>query len=248
MTNNLRFYDVAREVPAEAKREIKAGRLKGKTDINPMYRIKRLTELFGPCGLGWWYVIRDERIVDDEITKQCAAFVDIDLFYKDPESGEISQPIPGTGGARFVSRETNGPFLSDECFKMALTDAISVSAKAIGVAADVYWDKDRTKYTRDVSPAPNPAPRGTTEAAQAAGREKLDRINAQMPNAMQSTSEPITGPQPASEGQKRVIREKATDEEYLRIMQKYGAELERLSMSGAVKVIREIEKRIAEAS
>ncbi|HCC35130.1 MAG TPA: hypothetical protein DEQ02_05645 [Ruminococcaceae bacterium] len=37
--------------------------------------------------------------------------------------------------------------MSDECFKMALTDAISVSCKALGFGADVYWDKDRTKYS-----------------------------------------------------------------------------------------------------
>lgn len=37
--------------------------------------------------------------------------------------------------------------MSDECFKMALTDAISVAAKAIGIGADVYWEKDKTKYT-----------------------------------------------------------------------------------------------------
>lgn len=30
-----------------------AGKLKGKTDINPMWRIKVLTETFGPCGEGW---------------------------------------------------------------------------------------------------------------------------------------------------------------------------------------------------
>ena len=32
---------------------------------------------------------------------------------------------------------------------MALTDAISVSAKALGIGADVYYEKDRSKYTKD---------------------------------------------------------------------------------------------------
>ena len=68
----------------------------------------------------------------------------IDLFYK--ADGEWSEAVPGTGGSTFVASEKNGLHMSDECFKMALTDAISVSAKALGVAADVYWDKDSTKY------------------------------------------------------------------------------------------------------
>lgn len=158
--NNLVIYELARAVPPEAKKNINAGRLKGMTDINPMYRIKKLTELFGPCGIGWWYEITDKHFAADETTKQVAAFVDILLFYKDPDSGETSRGIPGTGGASFVAQERNGPYMSDECYKMALTDAISVAAKALGIGADVYWDKDRSKYSG--YPEDEGAPSGQT--------------------------------------------------------------------------------------
>ena len=144
---NMHFYNLGREVPENAKKAIGAGRLKGMTDINPMWRIKKLTEMFGPCGVGWWYEITSKQIISDDTTNQKAAFVDILLFYVDPETGRESHGIPGTGGSSFVAQEKNGPYLSDECFKMALTDAISVAAKALGVGADVYFDKDRTKYT-----------------------------------------------------------------------------------------------------
>ena len=154
MMDNMKLYEQARHVPAEAKKPITAGRLKGMTDVNPMYRIKRLTEMFGPCGIGWWYEIVKREIIDDEQTHQRAAFVDIMLYYVDPETGNTSAGIPGTGGASFVAQERNGPYLSDECFKMALTDALSVSCKALGIAADVYWDKDRTKYTAPEEDAP----------------------------------------------------------------------------------------------
>lgn len=149
---NLKIYEAVRAVPDNAKKPISAGRLKGMTDINPMWRICALTGVFGPCGLGWWYDITDKRIVTDEITKQSAAFMDILLFYKDPETGEVSHGIPGTGGSSFVAQERNGPYMSDECFKMALTDAISVAAKALGVGADVYWGAGRSKYS-DVADA-----------------------------------------------------------------------------------------------
>lgn len=149
--DNMAIYNQARSVPDEAIKEIKAGRLKGMSDINPMWRIKRLTEIFGPCGVGWWYVIKDERIVDDAATKQRAAFVDIELYYV--WEGTVSMPVPGTGGASFLSQEHNGPYLSDECFKMALTDAISVAAKALGIGADVYYAKDRDKYSDKTEPS-----------------------------------------------------------------------------------------------
>lgn len=142
--DNLQIYNELKTVPTEAQREIKAGRLKGKTDINPMWRIKVLTEKFGPCGIGWKPEIVKmwlENGADGEIS----AFVEINLYIR--VNGEWSEPIPGVGGSAFVANETKGKYTSDECYKMAFTDAISVSCKLLGIAGDVYWDKDPTKYT-----------------------------------------------------------------------------------------------------
>lgn len=148
MSDNLRFYEKVKTVPENAKKPIMGGRLKGKTDINPMWRIKALTETFGPVGIGWKYEITSkflERCDNGEV----AAFVDINLFYRDPVTGEWSEPIPGTGGSMFVTKEKSGPYVSDECFKMALTDALSVSCKAIGVGSSVYWERqEESKYGR----------------------------------------------------------------------------------------------------
>lgn len=141
--NNLEIYNKVRVVPKEAQKTIGGGRLKGMTDINPMWRIKALTEQFGPCGIGWKYVIKSKQL-EEGANGEIAAFVDIDLYYK--HNDMWSEAIPGTGGAMFVAKEKNGPFTSDECYKMALTDAISVACKAIGFGADVYWDKDKSKY------------------------------------------------------------------------------------------------------
>lgn len=145
---NLAIYNAVRSVPDSAKRRIEAGRLKGKTDINPMWRIKALTETFGPCGFGWKYVITDKRL-EQGANGEIAAFLDIDLFVK--ADGVWSDAIPGTGGSAFVAKEKNGPYTSDECFKMALTDAISVACKALGFGADVYWEADRSKYDKPES-------------------------------------------------------------------------------------------------
>lgn len=152
--DNLTIYNEVRSVPDSAKRRIEAGRLKGKTDINPMWRIKALTEKFGPCGFGWKYVITDKRL-EQGANGEVAAFLDIDLFVKD--DGVWSDAIPGTGGSAFVAKEKNGLYTSDECFKMALTDAISVACKALGFGADVYWDADKSKYDKPENKAEAPA-------------------------------------------------------------------------------------------
>lgn len=148
------LYDYLRSVPEEAKKKITGGRLSGFTDINPMWRIKRLTELFGPCGLGWWYEITDKWLEGTLTDEEMRAFVQINLYYK--WNGETSKPIPGLGGASFITKEQKGAYTSDECYKMALTDAISVAAKALGMAADVYYEKDRDKYTRVEEKKPEP--------------------------------------------------------------------------------------------
>lgn len=141
--DSLKIYEAVRVVPDNAKRTIQAGRLKGKTDINPMWRIKALTEQFGPCGIGWKYIV-DHQWLEPGANNEVSAFVNISLYIK--VDGEWSEAIPGTGGSAFVASEKSGLYTSDECYKMALTDAISVACKALGVGADVYWDADRTKY------------------------------------------------------------------------------------------------------
>ena len=148
---NLSIYERVRGVPAEAKKAIEAGRLKGKSDINPMWRIKKLTEVFGPVGFGWYTeVVKSWTEVDEN--SDVAVFVDINLYVQ--KDGQWSKPIYGNGGNKLISHERkyeNGvpvvvPYLDDDAYKKAYTDAISVAAKALGVGADVYFEKDVTKY------------------------------------------------------------------------------------------------------
>ena len=152
-TDNMSIYNAVRQPPPEALRPITAGRLKGKSDINPIWRIKTLTEQFGAAGFGWYYAIENQWLepgADGEI----AAFCRIALYVK--QGGEWSQPIQGVGGSMLVEKESRGLHTNDECFKMALTDAIGVACKALGFAADVYWDKDKSKYSASVQPQQSP--------------------------------------------------------------------------------------------
>ena len=149
---NMNLFEQFRETPETARKQIAGGRLKGFTDINPMWRFKRLTEVFGPCGIGWKYEIVSQRIQPGH-GNEVAAFVDILLYYK--HNGEWSEGIPGIGGSSFVAVEKNGAHTSDECFKMALTDAIGTACKALGMSADIFFEKDRTKHNRN-EPEGNP--------------------------------------------------------------------------------------------
>ena len=148
---NLRFYEFLRIVPQTALKTIGAGRLKGMSDVNPMWRIKAMTECFGPCGIGWKYEITKQW--QEQYGQETKAFTNINLYIN--IDGEWSEPIPGTGGATLVEVNSKGYlYVNDEGFKMSLTDALSVAMKALGVAADVYFSKDKqgqfdTKYEQE---------------------------------------------------------------------------------------------------
>ena len=135
---NLALYNEVRSVPDEAKSRITGGRMNGKTSIDPMWRIKVLTEQFGPCGLGWYYVPVKNWV--EPAGEELLVFVDIELYVKFGD--EWSKPIHGIGGGKLISKEVRGLNVSDECYKMAVTDALSVVCKQLGIGADVYWNKD----------------------------------------------------------------------------------------------------------
>lgn len=142
---NLSIFNKVRQVPQSALKIIGAGRLKNMSDVNPMWRILAMTDTFGICGIGWKYEITKQWT--ETYGNEIKGFCNINLYIK--VNGEWSDAIPGTGGSSFVSIERNGAYVNDEVYKMALTDALSVSMKSIGVAADIYFAKGAdlgTKY------------------------------------------------------------------------------------------------------
>lgn len=160
--NNLEIYEKYRSVPKEAQKPIEAGRLKGYTDINPMWRLKSLTEAFGMCGIGWYYDVIRTWI--DEVGNERVANVEINLYVK--VDGEWSKPIIGIGGSKLSTMEKNGVYVSDECYKMATTDAISVACKQLGFGADIYWSRDCTTYSVPEEPKKQTIPLKTINATQ----------------------------------------------------------------------------------
>lgn len=141
---NTRFYSAFRSVPQNAQKEFNNGKFRG-TDINPMWRIQKLTEAFGPCGKGWYFTIDKQwtEIVGNEMY----AFCNVSLYVK--FDGEWSAPIQGTGGNFIAKNSKSGIVTSDEGYKMALTDAMSIACKQLGIGADIWFAEDKTKYTQN---------------------------------------------------------------------------------------------------
>ena len=182
--SNLEIWNKFNQPPKSALKQIGGGRLKGMTDINPQWRYKAMTEAFGACGIGWKYEILNtwsEQAADGIIL----AFAKVALFIK---NGEWSEPIHGIGGSTMVAKETSGLYSSDECYKMAVTDALSVAMKMLGVASDIYeglWDG--SKY-RD---APEQSPKESTQKSNSEQEKKDDKISTKQWEYMKKIGEKI---------------------------------------------------------
>jgi hypothetical protein len=151
--SNLEKWEKLARPPVTALKTIQAGRLKGKSDINPQWRYKAMTEVYGPCGEGWKYSI-DRLWIEPGANDQVMAFAQISLYVS--VNGHWSDPIPGVGGSMLVAKEKDGLYTSDEAFKMAITDALSVALKMLGVGADIYmgmWDGSKYKDSNPVADA-----------------------------------------------------------------------------------------------
>ena len=142
---NLELWDKVCKVPSNYLKPIIAGRMKGKSDFNPQWRYKALSENFGICGLGWKYEI--VRLwLEPASNDQVCAFSEIKLYVN--QNGAWSEAIPGIGGSMLIAKESSGMYTSDEAYKMATTDALSVACKMLGVGSSIYegmWDGARYK-------------------------------------------------------------------------------------------------------
>lgn len=184
-------YEKLRRPPTTALRQIQAGDLKGKTDINPQWRYEIMDAVYGPCGDGWKYEIVklwDYPTQDGTIL----AFAHVNVYTKKGDAW--SDPIPGIGGNTLLDMvkgysqgDPKRPKPNDEGYKMAVTDALSVALKMLGVGADIYaglWDgsKYRDNPADDAGKTPAKPAEGKPAANIATLKQTLiDFVNLEPP-------------------------------------------------------------------
>lgn len=161
----LEYWERLNKAPKQYLKKIEFGALKGKSDINPQWRMMAMTDVFGPVGIGWKYeIVRDWTVTAP--SGVVMVFVEVAVYVKHLE--EWSAKIPGIGGSELVELAKGDLKHNDEGYKMATTDALSVAFKALGVAAEIYLGNfDGTKYRDEVKRPPAPAPAALPPEARA---------------------------------------------------------------------------------
>ena len=109
----------------------------------PYWIVERLTDEFGPCGIGWGFTILGERFerFSDTDTLHVAA---VRLWYMlDGKRGEFEQ----IGQTKASYTTAAGKFMLDEdAPKKSVTDALVKCASYLGFAGDIFsgrWDDSR---------------------------------------------------------------------------------------------------------
>ena len=114
---------------------VKVGR--GFTTIDAYYQVKTATEVFGPVGLGWGWKT-DETYTDGVV------IVKMHLWYKHPDSGEVSQPVVHFGCKALMNKSGR---VNEDAVKSATTDALTKALSYIGFNGDVFLGLfDDNKY------------------------------------------------------------------------------------------------------
>ena len=152
-SDNMRIYNLVRSIPADAVSVISGGPLRGFSNVNPQIRWELLTNIFGPVGRNF-RVEQKARWTEALPTGETAVFCEVNLFYRENGTEEWSSPVFGQGGSMLIRRTMEWVdgvqkavlHIDDEAYKKAYTDAVSVACKALGIAADVYYKQDETKY------------------------------------------------------------------------------------------------------
>ena len=185
MNNNLNVWNQVKQTPQNFLKPIGFGALKGKSDINPQWRLMAMTQAFGQVGHGWTYrIVRTWAEQAEDKTIMCFCEVAV----KTKVDGNWGEEFSGIGGSTIQDKNKNGLQPNDEGYKKATTDALGVAFKAVGVAADIYLGNfDGSKYQFNYDHAfPEPQATQATQATQANTANKLELSEERFKDALEA--------------------------------------------------------------
>lgn len=147
MSNTELWDRVCKTDPKQVK-EITGKQYKGNSP-KPYYIVRRLTEEFGPCGIGWGITILSERIEQlSENDRLHVAHVRL-WFMQAGTRGEIEQI--GQTMAAYMKSDKSKVVTDEDAPKKSVTDALVKCASYLGFAGDIFAGRwDDSKYIAEL--------------------------------------------------------------------------------------------------
>ena len=147
MTDNLALWNAVERTPQEHTKAI-TGKSYSGTSPKPHYLVRKATETFGPCGIGWGFDIVNERIEEGSPGEKMHIAL-VRVWYKwNGERGEVQH----VGGTPFSGVRSSGKtFIDEDAPKKSVTDALVKALSMIGFAGDIFMGRyDDSKYIAEL--------------------------------------------------------------------------------------------------
>lgn len=177
--SNKALWDRVKMTDPKHVKPITGKQYKGNSP-KPYWIVERLTDEFGPCGIGWGFRVVDERmerLAEAEILHVARVMFWYEL---DGKRGEFEQ----IGQTRAMYAKSSGGLMVDEdAPKKSVTDALVKCASYLGFAGDIFsgmWDD--SKYVAEAGAEWN---RREREAGQTPRQKELCELAAFMASCHQ---------------------------------------------------------------
>jgi hypothetical protein len=147
MTDNMKLWEAVERTDPKFVKPITGKSYSGNSP-SPYYLVKKATETFGPCGIGWGFRIEEEKLLDGAVleggTIEKISHARVVVWYN---WGGSTGSVEHVGQTVFCGRRRNGVLFTDEdAPKKSVTDALTKALSMIGFAGDIFsgrWDDNR---------------------------------------------------------------------------------------------------------
>jgi hypothetical protein len=144
---NMNLWNKAFKTSPSAVKPITGKQYQGNSP-KPYWIVQRITELLGPCGIGWGMTIVNERF--ERLTDTDVLHVALVRFWYvlDDQRGELEQ----MGQTKATYMTSKGSVMVDEdAPKKSVTDALVKCASYLGFAGDIFSGRwDDSKYVNEL--------------------------------------------------------------------------------------------------
>ena len=161
--DNLTLWSAVEKTDPTQVKPITGKPYKG-TSPKPYYLVRKATETFGPCGIGWGFQIVNERVEDGSAgDKVHIAHVRV-WYLWDGKRGEVDH----VGQTMFAGKNKNGQYTDEDAPKKSVTDALVKALSMIGFAGDIFMGRyDDSKYVDGLKREAAGEPHGAATVSEA---------------------------------------------------------------------------------
>ena len=117
------------------------------TTIDPMSQIMKMTEVFGPVGQGWSYIV-DYKYFGTDNNQTAIVVAEVEIQHRIDQDKGWNRYGP-VSSVQKLYRKTGA--LDDEAPKKAMRDAMTKAFSHLGLSADVFLGMhDNSKYVENL--------------------------------------------------------------------------------------------------